>query len=645
MKKILLYLIYNIVTFLTLICVFKYNLCYNYFLQDLKNSVRTLQYIYDKNYNEENRNEFCNNIKYCTYCQLSSIYSNIKCYWDLELNSCRLSTNNLFYLNSTDFYNEITFYNIKDFYYIKEQNDFSIVWRYINYCFMANDTNKSLNSCKYKTTNTTFSKNKLDTIVDIDFNTEINILTKENMEKYIAYPTKTYLPNKIDISEINNSNYLYCLWVATNKNKSSKVYIKYINLSNSYDFYISLFLYYNLDDDDNYSVNIFNTSYKKNKNFKEITLLNDEEYVVNNINYIIIRFTAFSQFYLPSINIQLLIYTNDWIINNSLYNSNSHVNIKNSSAIILNSNSNKNQIDSNGLITILIPLFTGFLCCFACCVIMYSYCVKKSYSNKIHNSNRLSIRIENNNALNNMQSFNYNSNDINISLGSNINNSFANNNVNSFARMNRINIVNSIRNRDPNNIILEEGTRNTNLNKLKDKLVNGELKGEYYNSKLNTYNSNCTICLDSYSIKSLVVSLLCKHIFHKECLKEWLEKNICNPKCPNCNFNVLKNIYVDEKLNLNTRINRRNIYDNNNNINQNNNNNNYIRNNVQFENSRFRNNYIRILNNQHSEILRLRNNNNNNLIDNSNNNNNQDILLNNINETRHLGSTAINNRN
>jgi len=57
--------------------------------------------------------------------------------------------------------------------------------------------------------------------------------------------------------------------------------------------------------------------------------------------------------------------------------------------------------------------------------------------------------------------------------------------------------------------------------------------GSYYGSISSTIDdSSCPICLEDYCGDQLVVSSnRCKHIFHKECVLEWLEKRETCPCC------------------------------------------------------------------------------------------------------------------
>ena len=53
--------------------------------------------------------------------------------------------------------------------------------------------------------------------------------------------------------------------------------------------------------------------------------------------------------------------------------------------------------------------------------------------------------------------------------------------------------------------------------------------------------STCTICIEKFKEKKSKVSITpCNHIFHYKCLSNWLIKNVINPKCPNCNYNLVK---------------------------------------------------------------------------------------------------------
>lgn len=53
------------------------------------------------------------------------------------------------------------------------------------------------------------------------------------------------------------------------------------------------------------------------------------------------------------------------------------------------------------------------------------------------------------------------------------------------------------------------------------------------NNNINDYsNKECNICMEEYKLKNTLISLPCKHLFHKKCIQNWL----CNEKvsCPIC---------------------------------------------------------------------------------------------------------------
>ena len=51
------------------------------------------------------------------------------------------------------------------------------------------------------------------------------------------------------------------------------------------------------------------------------------------------------------------------------------------------------------------------------------------------------------------------------------------------------------------------------------------------NNDDNLPKGDCTICLGGFHVKEKVTSLPCLHIFHIQCIKEWLKKhNVC-PVC------------------------------------------------------------------------------------------------------------------
>jgi len=77
--------------------------------------------------------------------------------------------------------------------------------------------------------------------------------------------------------------------------------------------------------------------------------------------------------------------------------------------------------------------------------------------------------------------------------------------------------------------ILNGEKNNEEANKIKDKIMN--IPQVYY--KKNQYdNFECYICYDEFKDNELLKQIKCKHLFHKECLSQWLMNN---NNCPVCN--------------------------------------------------------------------------------------------------------------
>ncbi len=110
--------------------------------------------------------------------------------------------------------------------------------------------------------------------------------------------------------------------------------------------------------------------------------------------------------------------------------------------------------------------------------------------------------------------------------------------------------------------------------KILDKLLQTVLKPVKYTESLNKYGTACTICLDEFISTSEVTNLECGHLFHHDCLKDWLNKNVLSPKCPNCNKKGLLNDHFNSNSPQNQNvINHQNISNARNNLNHNHNHN------------------------------------------------------------------------
>ena len=75
-----------------------------------------------------------------------------------------------------------------------------------------------------------------------------------------------------------------------------------------------------------------------------------------------------------------------------------------------------------------------------------------------------------------------------------------------------------------------------NIHSIKDNILNKlqEKRLEDIN-KLKNEDKRCTICLDDFIYKDVVIYLPCFHLFHKNCIFKWLKKNAI---CPLCKLNI-----------------------------------------------------------------------------------------------------------
>ena len=90
----------------------------------------------------------------------------------------------------------------------------------------------------------------------------------------------------------------------------------------------------------------------------------------------------------------------------------------------------------------------------------------------------------------------------------------------------------------------ENKTKAHKLNENKKKLIvlfKTILSARKYEKTHNKIDCpRCTICYEDFEVNNSVVSITpCQHIFHYKCLNNWLNQNILNPKCPNCNFDLM----------------------------------------------------------------------------------------------------------
>ena len=113
-------------------------------------------------------------------------------------------------------------------------------------------------------------------------------------------------------------------------------------------------------------------------------------------------------------------------------------------------------------------------------------------------------------------------------------------------------------------------------------LLKNSLAPQKFIKKLGIKDGNtCTICIEDFKEKKSKVSVTpCQHVFHYKCLSNWLIQNVLNPKCPNCNYNLLQDydkknieevnrIEVTKKTSESENIETQNIQENRENLNTN----------------------------------------------------------------------------
>lgn len=62
----------------------------------------------------------------------------------------------------------------------------------------------------------------------------------------------------------------------------------------------------------------------------------------------------------------------------------------------------------------------------------------------------------------------------------------------------------------------------------------------FYDKTCNAYEQEkCMVCLLNFTEGQPTRMLKCKHVFHKDCIEEWVKSKINNiPKCPTCNTDL-----------------------------------------------------------------------------------------------------------
>lgn len=96
--------------------------------------------------------------------------------------------------------------------------------------------------------------------------------------------------------------------------------------------------------------------------------------------------------------------------------------------------------------------------------------------------------------------------------------------------------------------------------KIIEYLLENDLKAKIFTKDIVVNDcEKCSICLEAFECDKSQVSITpCKHIFHFDCLKNWLETEALNPQCPNCKYSILSNVDLNS-INLNDNNGNNNI--------------------------------------------------------------------------------------
>jgi hypothetical protein len=158
-----------------------------------------------------------------------------------------------------------------------------------------------------------------------------------------------------------------------------------------------------------------------------------------------------------------------------------------------------------------------------------------SGNNMMVNMNNMNNMNNLNNNINNMNNMNHNINNMMM----NMNNMMMN--MNSFNMMPRNNVLANINGFDfPLNLsaimnVLEQGRDNPVDKNILNALPCYKIQDV---SKLDVDNRNCLICMENFQNEEEILALPCAHLFHRECLIGWLEKQ---NTCPICKFEITYN--------------------------------------------------------------------------------------------------------
>ena len=141
-------------------------------------------------------------------------------------------------------------------------------------------------------------------------------------------------------------------------------------------------------------------------------------------------------------------------------------------------------------------------------------------------------------------------------------------------------LINNNINYNNNKYFLNQNNHSDNIERKLNTIMNNLEEKKYYEISINLKAENfnkCSLCKNMFLENENVLIYSCKlHIFHKDCLKNWIKNHIISPTCPTCSNNI-NNLNSNLNINTNPFMNRPapqppifripHLFENNNNIN------------------------------------------------------------------------------
>ncbi|CDW83530.1 ring-h2 finger protein atl32-like [Stylonychia lemnae] len=99
--------------------------------------------------------------------------------------------------------------------------------------------------------------------------------------------------------------------------------------------------------------------------------------------------------------------------------------------------------------------------------------------------------------------------------------------------------VNTVLNSQPSSSRNSQNVPKKKQRKLEKLMLTFTMKGEFDKGFAEFGENNCVICFDDYVNNKIIRKInRCGHLFHSECLDNWIIQHLSDPKCPLCNLNI-----------------------------------------------------------------------------------------------------------